>query len=126
MKRSITISVIFGVIFALMFIAVSCGEDDEGPLSAQPPAADVTIQIIANNGSMSFSPNPTNVTVGQTVAWRNAHSQTHTATANGGAFDTGSIAPGATSAPESMTVAGAFPYHCDIHPSMVATLQVNP
>lgn len=125
MRRSIAISVVFGMVFALMFLAVSCGEDDAGPVGAQQPSADVTIQIIANNGAMSFSPNPATVTVGQTVAWRNTQSQTHTATANGGAFNTGNIAPGATSAPDSMTATGAFPYRCSIHPSMTGTLQVN-
>lgn len=62
---------------------------------------------------------------GQSVAFRNADSTTHTATANNGAFDTGNIAPGATSAPITMSASGTFNYHCEIHPDMVGTLNVT-
>ena len=78
------------------------------------------------NGSQSFSPNPATVKVGQTVAWKNADAITHTATANGGAFNTGNIAAGATSSPVMMSTAGSFDYHCSIHPTMVGTLTVTP
>ena len=63
---------------------------------------------------------------GQTVAWRNGDSVSHTATADGGAFDTGIIAPGATSSPIMMSAAGSVAYHCAIHPSMVGSLTVTP
>jgi plastocyanin len=86
---------------------------------------DVTITIAGMNGSQSFSPNPVTVRVGQTVAWRNADSLTHTATADGSAFNTGSVAPGATSAPITMTAAGTFGYHCSLHSTMVGTLVVQ-
>ena len=78
------------------------------------------------NGGQSYSPNPATVRVGQTVAWKNADSVTHTATANGGAFNTGNIAAGATSNPIAMTTAGSFAYLCTIHPSMVGSLTVTP
>ena len=77
------------------------------------------------NGNSSFSPNPVNVRVGQTVAWRNADTLPHTATANAGAFDTGTIGANATSAPIRMNAAGTLPYHCGLHPSMVGTLNVS-
>lgn len=88
--------------------------------------ADVTIEIVANNGSSSCSPSPRAVTAGQTVAWHDAHTMTHTATADGGGFDTGNIAPGATSAPITMATAGSFGHHCTLHPLMVETLTVSP
>jgi plastocyanin len=75
---------------------------------------------------MSFSPNPASVQVGQQVRWRNADSVTHTATQDGSGFDTGSIAPGATSAPITFSAPGTIGYHCQIHPSMVGTLNVTP
>jgi plastocyanin len=77
------------------------------------------------NGSQSFSPNPANVRVGQTVAWRNADSLAHTATADSRSFDTGTIGRNATSAPITMSSAGALPYHCALHPSMTGTLNVT-
>jgi plastocyanin len=91
------------------------------PTSSVPPpaptgaAADVTITIVGMNGSNSYSPNPVTVRVGQTVSWRNGDAVAHTATADGGAFDTGSIAPGASSSPLAANTAGTFPYHCAIH-----------
>ncbi len=90
-----------------------------------PVAADVTITIVGQNGSMSFSPNPASAKVGQKVAWHNGDGITHTATANGGGFDTGSIGSGGTSNPITMMTAGSFSYHCGIHPSMVGTLNVT-
>lgn len=101
-----------------------CG-DDSDPASPEP-TADVIIEIVANSGDSSYAPSPRVVTAGQTVAWHNAHGMTHTATADGGAFNTGNIGAGATSAPITMTTAGAFAYHCALHPSMVGTLTVNP
>jgi plastocyanin len=88
--------------------------------------ADLTIIINGQNGSMSFSPNPAGLKVGQKVAWHNSDGIVHTATADSGAFNTGSIAPGSTSAPITLTVAAASGYHCSIHPSMVGTVNVTP
>ena len=101
-----------------------CGKDSNP--TTPPVTADVTIEIVANAGSSSYAPSPQVVAVGQTVSWHNADGMTHTATADGGAFGTGNIAAGATSAPITMTVAGGFAYHCALHPSMVGTLTVNP
>ena len=86
--------------------------------------ADLTINITGMNGSNSFSPNPGALQVGQKVAFHNADSISHTATADGGGFDTGVIAPGATSNPITMPSAGNFSYHCSIHPTMTGTLKV--
>jgi plastocyanin len=114
------------VMTALAVLALAgCGDDDSDPAPVVP-AADITIEIVANNGSSSYAPSPTTVLIGKTVAWHNAHSMTHTATADGGAFATGNLSPGATSQPITMTTAGSFPYHCGLHPSMVGTLTVVP
>jgi len=111
-----------------------CGGSSSNPMSPTPPvggggggggAANVTITINGMAGAQSFSPSPGSVKVGQTVAWRNGDSVAHTATADGGAFNTGTIAPGATSSPVTMSAAGSFAYHCSIHPSMVGILTVT-
>jgi plastocyanin len=81
---------------------------------------------VAINGSMSFTPQTPSLQVGQQVRWHNAHSITHTATQDGGGFDTGFIAPGATSAPITVNAPGTLSYHCEIHPSMVGALNVAP
>jgi plastocyanin len=72
---------------------------------------------------MSFSPNPATLPAGQMVVWRNVDSITHRMVLNSGSFDTGNLAPGASSQPMAINVpAGGDPYHCSIHPSMVGTL----
>jgi plastocyanin len=92
-----------------------------------PGGASVTITIVGMNGNLSYSPNPATVQVGQTVAWFNADSLAHTATADAGAFDTGTLNAGATSSPIAMTTAGSFTYHCAIHGfAMTGTLTVTP
>jgi plastocyanin len=93
------------------------------PVPADP---DVMITIVGMDGGNSYSPNPAIVKVGQTVAWKNADGLPHTATADAGGFDTGTIGAGATSRAITMTTAGTFPYHCTIHGFMMTgTLTVT-
>jgi plastocyanin len=120
----------FGALLALLilgigFLSLSCKDDN--PAGPGPGGgADVTINIIADAGSGAFGATPTTVTVGQKVAWKNNQGTTHTSTADGGLWNTGNIAAGATSAPITMNTAGTFPYHCIIHTSMTGSLVVNP
>lgn len=83
-------------------------------------AADSTVDI----AGFSFSPGSLTVSVGDAVTWTNADAQSHTATSDSGAFDTGTIA-GSASKSVTLTTAGTFPYHCAIHPAMTATLVVQ-
>jgi plastocyanin len=76
-------------------------------------------------GDKSYAPGSAKVQVGQQVVWHNADSTAHTATQDGGGFDTGRIAPGATSAPVTISTAGRLRYHCTVHPSMVGQLDVK-
>jgi plastocyanin len=105
----------------------NCGGDNSTPTTPSSPGttADVMITIQGQAGNMSFSPNPATVRAGQTVAWRNADSLTHTATQDASGFDTGNITAGATSTPILFNTAGSLSYHCSIHPSMVGTVTVN-
>ena len=86
----------------------------------------LVINIVGESGNMSFTPASASLQVGQQVRWHNADNTTHTATQDGRGFDTGFIAPGGTSAPISVSAAGAISYHCAIHPSMVGALNVTP
>ena len=82
-------------------------------------AADTTIPI----ADFAFPPTTT-VQVGDTVTWNNTSGVAHTATADGGSFDTGSIADGASGS-VTFAAAGTFPYHCTIHPAMVGSIVVE-
>src|SRR5258708_6949903 len=122
--------VLYLVLIGASFLA-SCGSSTpaapgNNPTPTPTSAPDVVIMVTGISGGMSFSPASATMKVGQTVAWKNTDSATHRMVDNGGAFDSGSLAGGATSAAIKMTAAGTFPYHCSIHPSMTGTLTVNP
>jgi plastocyanin len=72
-----------------------------------------------------FRPDPLQIKAGDTVTWTNNAGTTHTATSDTGAWDTGNLAPAATSSAVSFPTAGTFPYHCAIHPSMVGSVIVT-
>jgi plastocyanin len=119
--------VLLGSLLVLGAFAGCGGDDNKKNPVAPPTAADVTINITGQNGASSYSPNPANVTVGQTVAWKNIDNMTHTSTANAGAWNTGSLGAGSTSTPITMNTQGSFDYHCGLHPTtMTGTLTVNP
>jgi plastocyanin len=122
----------------LAVLAASCGGGGSStPAAPSTPAptpaptptpaanADLVISILGDSGNMSFSPANATLRVGQTVAWRNDDTDVHTATDNGGRFNTGTVARGTRSAPITMTSAGSFPYHCQFHPGMVGSLTVT-
>lgn len=71
------------------------------------------VSILGELGSQSFSPNP--ASGGQTIVWHNNHGVTHRIVANDGSFDTGDIAPGATST-MVQPPPGGLNDHCSIHP----------
>ena len=111
----------------LAAVVAGCGGNDKNPTNPGGTNPDVTINILGQNGSNSYNPNPDTVTVGQTVAWHNSNGVTHTATAdNGTTFATGNVGAGSRSGAITMNTAGTFTYHCTIHNSMTGTLVVKP
>jgi plastocyanin len=106
----------------LALAGAACGSSSP---AAPTVSADVTISVLGDRTNQSYSPNPTTMRVGQTVAWKNTDITTHDATQDAAGFGTGTINAGATSAPVTMSTAGTFTYHCTIHPGMVGTLVVQ-
>ena len=70
-----------------------------------------------------FSPATTTIHVGDTITWTNDGPSSHTATAHGGAFDTGVLKKG-QSASHTFSHPGTFTYFCQIHPFMHGTIVV--
>jgi plastocyanin len=89
-------------------------------LATPAVAADGGVDIVG----FAFSPGTVTVGVGDTVTWTNDDAQSHTATADDGSFDTGTIHGGGT-ASATFSTAGTFAYHCRIHSSMIATVVVT-
>src|SRR3954466_7750813 len=74
--------------------------------------------------NFAFNPPNTTVSAGTTVTWVNNDQVPHTATANNGAFDSGTLQPG-QSYSFAFDKAGTYAYHCNIHPDMTATITVS-
>lgn len=88
------------------------------------PSNSTVVRIVANAGSNSFSPNPVEVKVGETVTWINDDSGRHTVTSKDGVFDSGMMGKG-QSFSFTFDKAGEYSYHCEPHPSMVGTVVVT-
>lgn len=71
----------------------------------------------------TYEPDPVTVQVGGKVIWQNEDTAPHTATADDGSFDTGTIEQGKLGS-ETFKRAGTYPYFCEIHPDMHGTVEV--
>ena len=97
-------------------------ERDEAP--APKPRA-----IAAASGSVaiadfSFAPASITIDQGDTVTWVNNGPTAHSATANGGEFDTGILKAGQSSS-HTFSQAGTYSYFCRPHPFMKGTVVVQ-
>jgi plastocyanin len=72
-----------------------------------------------------FAPATLTVPVGTTVMWTNQGADMHTTTSDTGAWDSKTLAHGASFS-FTFTKAGAFAYHCTFHSPMVAHVEVTP
>jgi plastocyanin len=107
---------------------------DQQPAAAAPAPPAVTVSSPKNKahasasasvtmGDFFFSPASVSVAVGDTVTWHNTGQAPHTATANDGSFDTGTINAGGSGS-HTFSSAGTFSYICTIHPNMKGTVRV--
>jgi hypothetical protein len=70
-----------------------------------------------------YSPETISVKAGDTVTWTNQDTAPHSATGNGGSFDTGTFGKG-KSGSHTFDKAGTFAYICSVHPNMKGTVKV--
>jgi LPXTG-motif cell wall-anchored protein len=101
---------------------VLADERDEAP-APQPKA------IAAASGSVtiadfSFSPASLTINQGDTVTWTNNGPTPHSATANGGEFNSGILKAGQSSS-HTFSQAGTYSYYCQPHPYMKGTIVVQ-
>ena len=96
----------------LLTVIVFAGSD------AQAQIVDVDI------AGFAFSPTPLNIATGTTVRWTNQDGATHTSTSDSFIWDSGNLSTGQQFS-YTFNVAGTYPYHCEIHPSMLATVIVT-
>jgi plastocyanin len=132
------------VLVSLAFALAACGSDDKSETSdtggggAEPTATTPPSESSGNASAPSgeavrsekveivdfaYDPDPTTIQAGGKVTWINRDSAPHTATADDGSFDTGTIEQGKLKS-ESFKQPGTYTYICTIHPSMHGTVEV--
>lgn len=123
------------VALALAFAA--CGDDSstdtstetatgattESSESTAAPSAEARRSEKVEIVEYAYGPDPVTVQVGGKVIWLNQDTAPHTATADDGSFDTGTIERGKLKS-ATFKQAGTFPYFCEIHPTMHGTVEV--
>jgi plastocyanin len=93
------------------------------PVSTPAGKAHAAASASVNMGDFFFSPASVTVATGDTVTWHNSGKEPHTATADDGSFDTGTINSGGSGS-HTFNSAGTFSYICTIHPNMKGTVRV--
>ena len=120
MRRRATILLVLALLPACS--ALGGGADDPGTVSrptanALPPGT-VLVQDVA------FTPSEVSVAAGGEVTWTVSDGGLkHTISADDGSFDAGEISTGDFK--HVFPTAGRFPYHCNIHTRMKATVVVT-
>ena len=104
--------------------ASGTGTTVTGNCTTPGTAAGATVVFIT---AFTFKPATVHVRPGGSVAWVNCEPTAipHTSTSDGAGWDSGTLAQNAAFV-RSFASAGTFAYHCAIHPSMKATVIVDP
>ena len=95
------------------------GEAESEPAPSGEAAKSEKVQIV----EFTYEPDPVVVQVGGKVTWQNEDTAPHTATADDGSFDTGTIDKGKIGS-ATFKEPGTFTYFCQIHPTMHGTVEV--
>jgi plastocyanin len=114
-----SILVPFCVVLALLAVITIVRENTAGEDAA---AATTTKTDTVQMAGTKFAPAEITVARGGEVTFDNDDVAPHTVTADDGAVDSGVIDPGKAF---KVTVNEAFSYHCEIHPSMKATVALE-
>jgi len=100
------------------------GEARETPETNAPaPSGDAVRSAEVEMDDFRFVPATVTIEAGGKVIWKNRDAAEHTATLDDGSFDTGPLAEDKLES-ESFKQPGTYPYHCEIHPEMTATVEV--
>ena len=126
------------VLILLAFALAACGGSGDSSSSEGSDSSDTTSEPSGNAPAPSgeavraakvkivefvYGPDPVTIQVGGKVIWQNEDTAPHTATADDGSFDTGTIERGKIKS-ETFKQAGTYPYFCEIHPTMHGTVEV--
>lgn len=144
MKKLLTL---LPLVLALALFISACGDDDddttavtggedtavvtetteatEPESNAPAPSGEAERTAKVEMVDYSFEPPTVTIQAGGKVIWQNEGEEPHTATADDGSFDTGTIESGKLkSEAAAFKKPGTFSYICTIHPQMKGTVEV--
>ena len=109
-------------------VAAGCGGDDDDPATpaaamAQGGAGGASTDRVAI-ADFAFDPETVTVDAGTKLTWTNDDEAPHTATADDGSFDTGTLKLDDTGA-VAIDQPGTYTYYCRFHPFMKGTVEVR-
>ncbi len=91
--------------------------------NAPAPSGDAVRSEKVEIVDFAYDPDPVTIEEGGKVIWQNEDSAPHTATAEDGSFDTGTLDEGKLKS-ETFKEPGTYAYICSIHPDMHGTVEV--
>ena len=97
--------------------------DESSPAETAPPSADLERSAKVEIVDFLYDPDPVQVETGGKVIWQNMDAAPHTATADDGSFDTGTLEEGKIKS-ESFKEPWTYTYFCEIHPTMHGSVEV--
>jgi len=97
-----------------------------GTTAAAAPCADSTgTTVVAVGVANNAWQQPINAKVGDVITWTNGDSVPHKVALDDGSCQMSSNIPGGGSKSLVFSVAGTFPFHCAVHPSMKGTITIS-
>lgn len=110
-----------GGVLGLSALAAGCGGGgEEAPAMAAERNPTGAVEIV----DFEFGPRTVTVEAGTKVVWTNEDNAAHTASANDGSFDTGTLDRG-ESGRVALDEPGTYAYICEFHPFMTGTIEVE-
>ena len=97
--------------------------DESSPAETQAPTGKLERSVKVEIADFAYDPDPVQVETGGKVTWQNMDSAPHTATADDGSFDTGTLEEGKLKS-ETFKKPGTYTYFCEVHPTMHGTVEV--
>ena len=110
------------------FVVLAAGCSSGSSTASTSTASTPTAGAGASGTSISikdfkFAPTPLNAKAGDTITVTNNDGTDHELKANDGSFDAGRFSTGSMTF--TVTKAGTFAYHCDVHDYMTGVIQVT-
>ncbi|MGH2986374.1 MAG: cupredoxin domain-containing protein [Solirubrobacterales bacterium] len=110
-------------------IVAGCGGDEEPSAATATGGAEIDRKAAGSTDEVEiadfkFAPETVAVRAGTRLTWTNGDEAPHTATADDGSFDTGTLKLD-DSGTITLDRSGTYSYYCRFHPFMKATVEVG-